>query len=96
MSMDFEEVLQAYFTAETVEEMVFERIDETLCRITAHLKEGNIFTYTDKINWGSDITTFYDTLDHLTNGVSYTFTNFDPEEEIKRFNEAAGNFYGEY
>ena len=96
MSIDFEEVLQGYFAAETVEEMEFTKVDDKLTRITAHLHEGNIFTFTDEIKWGNDITTFCDTLDRFTNGLSYTFNGFDPEEEIERQSEKAMNFYGDY
>ena len=96
MSMDFEEVLQGYFRAESVEEMEFSRVDGKLCRITAHLKEGNIFTFTDEINWGATLTDFYDSLDRFTNGLSYTFTNFNPQEEIERQREIVENFYGDY
>ena len=96
MSIDFEEVLQSYFNAEKVEEMEFEKISNGMTRIIAHLKEGNHFTYTDNINWGSDITTFYDTLDRFTNGVSYTFNNFDPETEIERQSENTRLMSGDF
>jgi hypothetical protein len=96
MSMDFEEVLVAYFNAETVEEMEFEKLDNGMTRIIAHLKEGNHFTYTDNINWGNDITSFYDTLDRFTNGLSYTFNNFDPETEIERLSEQTRLMSGDF
>ena len=96
MSKNFKEILDDYFFQSHVEEMEFERIDDKLCKITAHLKEGNQFTYTDEINWGSNITEFYDALDSFTNGVSYSFVNFDPEEEINRAGEIISNFYGDY
>jgi hypothetical protein len=96
MSMDFEEVLQSYFSADTVEEMEIDRIEGDLYRITAHLKEGNMFTFTDEINWGKTIIEFNDTLDRFTGGYTYTFNGFDPEAEIVRYGEAVANFYGDY
>lgn len=96
MSMDFEEVLASYFSSDSVEEMEFEKTTTGMTRIIAHLKEGNHFTFTDNIKWGESLTEFYDTLDRYTNGVSYTFNGFDPEEEIERRSEDRNNFYGDY
>lgn len=84
MSMDFEEVLQAYFNEDTVDEMEFEKLESGMYRITAHLKEGNIFTFTDRIDWGTTDLQFQDVLDRYTGGYTYTFNNFDPETEIER------------
>jgi len=96
MSTEFESILQDYFHRENVDEMEFERINDKLCRITAHLKGGNTFTYTDDIHWGVTLSDFYDTLDRFTNGVSYTFNNFDPQDEIDHYQENSSNFYGDY
>jgi len=94
--MNFEQVLQDYFANDKVEEMEFEKTSNGMTRIIAHLKAGNMFTYTDNIEWGCTLTEFYDKLDYFTNGVSYTFNDFDPEEEIGRLEEKVGNFYGDY
>ena len=96
MSMDFEEVLVAYFNTGAVEEMEFEKTTNGMTRIIAHLKEGNQFTFVDDIKWGETLQDFYDTLDFYTNGVSYTFNNFDPQEELERQQERYQNFYGDY
>lgn len=96
MGTNFEQVLQDYFSNDSVEEMEFTKVSDKLCRITAYLKEGNTFTYTDDIHWGCTLTDFYDKLDYFTNGVSYTFTGFDPAEEIERNQEVVNNFYGDY
>ena len=94
--MDFEKVLTDYFGTDSVEEMEFEQLSNGMTKIIAHLKEGNHFTYTDKIDWGCDITAFYDTLDRFTNGVSYTFNNFDPEAEIDRIRENTRLMSGDF
>lgn len=94
--MDFEEVLTGYFNSDKVEEMEFEKTSNGMTRIIAHLKEGNHFTYTDTINWGNSLEDFYDVLDRFTCGVSYTFNDFDPKEEIERQYERFSNFYGDY
>jgi hypothetical protein len=96
MSIDFEEVLQAYFSADTVEEMEIDKLDGGMFRITAHLKDGNTFTFTDTIDWGKTKTDYYDILDRYTGGYTYTFNGFDPVEEIERYAEVVDNFYGDY
>lgn len=94
--MNFDQILQDYFSNDKVEEMEFEKTTNGMTRIIAHLKGGNHFTYTDDINWGCTLTEFYDKLDYYTNGVSYTFNDFDPEVELERQSEKVSNFMGDY
>jgi len=101
--MNLEQVLQDYFHNDNVEEMEFEKTTEGKTRIIAHLKEGyagcnasKTFTLVEDVNWGLNLTEFYDKLDYFTNGVSYTFNNWNPQEEIERQSEKVDNFYGDY
>jgi hypothetical protein len=96
MSPKSEQVLQEFFDQSYVEEMEFEQTEGQMCRVTAHLKGGDQFIFTEEIIWGATLADFFDKLDHFTNGVSYTFVNFDPHEEIERNQEVVNNFYGDY